>query len=73
MQTTAPLAPPAIRLVNATSVAVFLLNTPNLRSIQGFLVTLPVSGLVDVEDCDKFSVGVVWSEGPVLRIRLVEV
>jgi hypothetical protein len=34
---------------------------------------LPVSGLVDVEDWEKFSVGVVWSEGPVLRIRFVEV
>ena len=34
-QTTAPLAPPAIKLVIATSVAVFLLNKFNFKSIHG--------------------------------------
>lgn len=34
-QTTAPLAPPASKLVTATSLAVFPVNMPNFKSTQG--------------------------------------
>jgi hypothetical protein len=61
-QTTAPLAPPASKLVTATSFAEFPLNIPNFKSTHGASTSLSFPFRDDVE--------VVGEE---LRILLVEV
>ena len=61
-QTTAPLAPPASRLVTATSFAVFPVNIPNFKSTHGASTSLSFPFRDEVE--------VVGEE---FRIRLVEV
>jgi hypothetical protein len=61
-QTTAPLAPPASKLVTATSFAEFPLNNPNFKSTHGASTSLSFPFRDEVE--------VVGEE---LRIRLVEV
>lgn len=66
-QTTAPLAPPASRLVTATSLAVFPLNIPSFRSTHGASTSFSFpfrDGVVDTAAA---------CPGEELRIRLVEV
>jgi hypothetical protein len=62
-QTTAPLAPPASKLVTATSFAEFPLNIPNFKSTHGASTSLSF----------PFRDEVVEVVGEEFRIRLVEV
>jgi hypothetical protein len=65
-QTTAPLAPPAIKLVIATSFAEFPLNQPSFRSTHG------ASTSFSFPLRDELEMGRAWP-GEEFRIRFVEV